>query len=64
MLDVLKAQDFQESKIEDEPILGKVLVLKGGRVQPLTGLERVFVALRLTDARRLERKYAREATAA
>ena len=57
MLDVLKAKDFQESKIEEEPILGKVLVLKGGRVQPLTSIERMFVALRLTDAKRLERKY-------
>ncbi len=57
MLDVLKARDIQESKIEDEPILGKVLVLKGGRVQPLTPVERLLVALRLTDARRLERKY-------
>jgi len=57
MLDVLKAKDFQESKIEEEPILGKVLVLKGGRVQPLTSIERMLVALRLTDAKRLERKY-------
>ncbi len=58
MLDVLKARDFHESKIEEEPILGAVLVLKGGRVQPLTRLERLLVALRLTNARRLERKYA------
>lgn len=57
MLDVTKARDFQESKIEQEPILGTVLVLKGGRIQPLTALERLLVALRLTDARRLERKY-------
>jgi len=60
MLDVLKARDFQESKIEEEPILGKVLVLKGGRVQPLTGLEKLLLALRLTDAKRLERKYERD----
>lgn len=58
MLDVTKARDFQESKIEQEPILGTVLVLKGGRIQPLTAVERLLVALRLTDARRLERKYA------
>lgn len=58
MLDVLKARDFQQSKIEEEPILGTVLVLKGGRVQPLTAFERLLVALKLTDARRLERKYA------
>lgn len=62
MLDVTKARDFQESKIEQEPILGTVLVLKGGRIQPLTAVERLLVALRLTDARRLERKY--EAAAA
>ncbi len=58
MFDAVKARDFQESRIEEEPILGTVLVLKGGRVQPLTPLERLMVALRLTDAQRLERKYA------
>lgn len=58
MFDAVKARDFQESRIEEEPILGTVLVLKGGRVQPLTALERLLVALRLTDAQRLERKYA------
>ena len=27
---------YQESRIEDEPILEAVLVLPGGRIQPLT----------------------------
>lgn len=60
MFDVLKAQEFQESKIEDEPILGRVLVLPGGRVQSLTLLEKVMVTLRLTDAKRLEATYAKK----
>lgn len=51
------ATDFQESRIEDEPILGKVLVLPDGRVQPLTFAERVLVALRLTSAKALESRY-------
>lgn len=57
MLDVLKAQEFQESKIEDEPILGRVLVFPGGRIQPLTFAERLLVSLRLTDAKKLEANY-------
>lgn len=57
MLDVLKAQEFQESKIEDEPILGRVLVFPGGRIQPLTYLERLMLTLRLTDAKKLEGAY-------
>ena len=57
MLDVLKAQEFQESKIEDEPILGRVLVFPGGRIQTLTFVERLLLTLRLTDAKRLEAVY-------
>lgn len=57
MLDVLKAQEFQESKIEDEPILGRVLVFPGGRIQTLTFVERLLLTLRLTDAKRLEAAY-------
>lgn len=59
MLDLLKAQDFQESRIENEPILGPVLVFPGGRIQSLTWLERVLVTLGLTNAKRLERHYLR-----
>lgn len=57
MLDVLKIQDFQESKIEEEPILGRVLVFPGGRIQSLTAFEKLLVALRLTNAKRLEATY-------
>jgi hypothetical protein len=53
----VQAQQFQESRIEDEPILGPVLAMPDGRVQPLTWLERVMVALRLTNARSLEARY-------
>ena len=48
---------YQESRIEDEPILGRVLVLPSGRVQPLTFWERVLVTLRLLDAKTLESRY-------
>jgi len=48
---------YQESRIEDEPILGPVLVLPSGRVQPLTFWERVFVTLRLLNAKTLEERY-------
>ena len=58
MLDLLKAQDFRESRIENEPILGHVLVFPGGRIQSLTWFERLQVTLGLTNAKRLERHYA------
>jgi hypothetical protein len=51
------AREFTESRIEDEPILGTVLVMPDGRIQPLTLLERVRVMLRLTDAKALEARY-------
>jgi hypothetical protein len=57
MFDALKAQEFQESRIENEPILGPVLVFPGGRIQSLTLFERVLVTLGLTNAKRLERRY-------
>lgn len=60
MFDVLKAQEFQESRIENEPILGPVLVFPGGRIQSLTLLERLMVTLGLTNAKRLERHYSRQ----
>ena len=63
MLDLTKAHAFQESKIEQEPILGHVLVLAGGRIQPLTFVERVMAALGLTNAKKLEAKYLRQAGA-
>ncbi|MCW5633593.1 MAG: hypothetical protein KIT17_09670 [Rubrivivax sp.] len=55
--------DFSESRIEDEPILGTVLRLPDGRVQPLTWWERLLVALRVTNAKALEGRYARPARA-
>lgn len=58
MLDVLRVEEFRESRIEDEPILGRVLVMPGGRIQSLTFVEKLMLALRLTDAKRLEARYA------
>ena len=51
-------REFQESKI-DEPILGTVLVMPDGRIQPLTFVERLMVALGLTNAKSLEARYSR-----
>ncbi len=52
-----RSPDYQESRIEDEPILGPVLVFPSGRIQPLTFWERVLVTLRLLSAKRLEARY-------
>ena len=48
---------YQESRIDDEPILGSVLTLPDGRIQPLTFWEKVLVNLRLISAKRLEARY-------
>jgi len=50
-------REYQESKIEDEPILGPVLAMPDGRIRQLTWLERVMVMLRLTNAKMLEARY-------
>ena len=50
-------REYQESRIEDEPILGAVLVLPSGTIQPLTRWERLLVALRLLSAKTLEARY-------
>ena len=50
-------REYQESRIEDEPILGPVLVLPSGTIQPLTFWERVLVRLRLMSAKSLEARY-------
>ena len=55
-------REYQESRIEDEPILGAVLVLPSGTIQPLTRWERLLVALHLTTARSLEARYFQSAT--
>lgn len=52
-----QVREYQESKIEDEPILGPVLAMPDGRIQQLTWLERVLVMLRLTNAKLLEARY-------
>lgn len=57
MNDADVVRPYQESRIEDEPILGPVLTLPDGRVQPLTWLERLLVVLRLTNAKSLELRY-------
>jgi len=57
MNDADVVRPYQESRIEDEPILGPVLTLPDGRVQPLTWLERLLVVLRLANAKSLELRY-------
>ena len=52
---------FQASRIDDEPILGTVLTLPDGRIQPLTLWEKVQVKLRLANAKSLEQRYFRPA---
>ena len=59
MSEALSPREFQESKIEDEPILGTVLRLPDGRIQPLTFLERLLVGLRILNAKSLESRYFR-----
>jgi len=57
MIDSLPVREYQESRIEDEPILGSVLALPDGRIQPLTWMEKLLLALRLTNAKMLEARY-------
>ena len=63
MNEAASLQGFQESRIEDEPILGPVLAMPDGRVQPLTWMERVLVKLHLTNAKALEARYFKPANA-
>ena len=51
MKPLFPSSDFQEFRIEDEPILGTVLRLPDGRIQTLTWWERVRVALRHSASR-------------
>ena len=55
-------REYQESRIEDEPILGPVLVLPSGTIQQLTLWERILVRLRLIGAKTLEARYFQSAT--
>jgi hypothetical protein len=57
MNEAMTARPYQESRIDDEPILGPVLTLPDGSIKPLTLLERVMVALHLTNAKLLEARY-------
>jgi hypothetical protein len=57
MSDTLQGRDYPESRIEDEPILGPVLAMPDGRIQPLTWMERLMVRLHLTNAKSLEARY-------
>lgn len=62
MSDVSNTPEFQESRIEDEPILGTVLRMPDGRIQQLTWFEKLMVALHLISAKTLEGRYGRLAT--
>jgi hypothetical protein len=62
MNEATSMQGFQESRIEDEPILGPVLAMPDGRVQPLTWMERVLLKLNLTNAKLLEARYFKPAS--
>jgi hypothetical protein len=57
MTDASNVPQYQESRIEEEPILGRVLALPDGRIQPLTWLERVLASLHLISAKTLEARY-------
>lgn len=63
MNESLPVRAYQESRIEDEPILGSVLALPDGRIQPLTWVEKLLLALRLTNAKMLEARYYKPAGA-
>jgi hypothetical protein len=56
MSDVMTAE-YQESRIEDEPILGPVLTMPDGSIKRLSWLERLLLRLHLTNAKMLEARY-------
>lgn len=62
MGEAMRMRKYQESRIEDEPILGSVLTLPDGRIQQLTWLEKVLVTLHLTNAKLLEARYFKPAS--
>lgn len=63
MTEITPVRAYQESRIEDEPILGPVLALPDGRIQPLTWTEKLMLALHLTNAKMLEARYYKPANA-
>ena len=59
MSDAMIVEPYQESRIEDEPILGPVLAMPDGSFKRLSWLERLLVRLHLTNAKALEARYYR-----
>jgi hypothetical protein len=57
MSEAIQVPQYRESRIEEEPILGRVLALPDGRIQPLTWFERVLASLHLINAKTLEARY-------
>jgi hypothetical protein len=57
MDDVRGTSTFQESKIEEEPILGTVLRFPDGRIHTLTFMERVLVMLGILNAEKLAARH-------
>jgi hypothetical protein len=57
MSEANQGPEYRESRIEEEPILGRVLAMPDGRIQPLTWLERVLASLHLISAKTLEARY-------
>jgi hypothetical protein len=57
MSEANQVPEYRESRIEEEPILGHVLALPDGRIQPLTWFERVLASLHLISAKTLEARY-------
>jgi len=62
MSDAMTVEPYQESRIEDEPILGPVLAMPDGSFKRLSWLERLLVRLHLTNAKALEARYYRPLT--
>ncbi len=63
MYNATLVRGYPESTIEEEPILGRVLALADGRIQPLTWWDRWRLAFGLTNASQLEAKYFRSSAA-
>jgi len=61
MSNAMRQPEYQESRIEDEPILGTVLAMPDGRVQPLTFVEKLLLTLGLTNAKQLEARHFKSA---
>ena len=57
MNDASKVPQYQESRIEEEPLLGLVLTMPDGSMKPLTWFEKMMVALHITNAKLLEARH-------